>query len=274
MADAPCSSRKPRVARGRHVLHVSCRHARRKAAGHCSNPCGCPVCSAHLPWSCARTPCLATCRLPLGGVRAAVPSLHSPQFATLAAMGVLNGLQRYGWFNIIRFLVIALTACGLLLIGALGVLTLTSAVVVYLSANVVSLVVALVAAIRSVSGPIRFVPALTRPLLGFGLKSHLASVSSVANERGDQLLISAFLAPQLLGLYVVAVTLTSLTNLVGGSVEVVALSRIAGERNADRQRAAARRYISRTLLGSAVISVALIAVTPQLIDIFFGSNLR
>lgn len=188
---------------------------------------------------------------------------------TLGAMGVLNGLRRYGWFNILRFLVIALTACGLICIGLRGQLTVRNASFVYLGANAMTLCIALGVALRSAGGA-SSKRSLFRPLLAFGVKSHLASVSSVANERADQLLISAFLAPRLLGLYVVAVTLTSLTNVIGASVEMVALSAVASHANVRAGAAAARRYIAMTAIASVVVSVPMIAIAPGLLRVLFG----
>jgi O-antigen/teichoic acid export membrane protein len=190
---------------------------------------------------------------------------------TLSVMGVLNGLGRFGAFNLVRIVVIVSTAVGLVSIAAGAALTIRAAVLVYLGANVLTMSVAVFLAWRTVSN-VRPSRDLVRPMLAFGLKSHLGNVSSLANERSDQLLISVVLAPRLLGLYVVAVTLTSLTNLVGSSVDMVAVSRIAAEGDQARKAELARKYFSLTVVGSALISLPLLAVTPMLVTTLFGEN--
>ena len=94
------------------------------------------------------------------------------------------------------------------------------------------------------------------------------------NERLDQLVISAVLAPARLGLYVVAVTLTSLISLVGSSVALVALPVLARLRSAPKQLAPARRLIVLTLGLSTLVAVPMIVLTPQLLDFFFGQSFR
>jgi O-antigen/teichoic acid export membrane protein len=98
----------------------------------------------------------------------------------------------------------------------------------------------------------------------------MSNVSSLFNERLDQLLISVFLAPVQLGLYVVAVTLTAVTGLIGQSVALIALPSVAAEDWAATRAAMVRRYIRLTILGATVLTVPMMVLTPTLIDIFFG----
>jgi O-antigen/teichoic acid export membrane protein len=111
---------------------------------------------------------------------------------------------------------------------------------------------------------------LARTLFGFAVRSHTSNVSSLFNERLDQLLISVFLAPVQLGLYVIAVTLTSLTSLVGQSISLVALPVVAAEQPGPTRAAVVRRYIRLTILGATALTVPMIVLTPTLIAVFFG----
>jgi O-antigen/teichoic acid export membrane protein len=188
----------------------------------------------------------------------------------LYLMGLLNGLQRYGWFQALRLLVIAGTATGILICRLAGVLTVRTAVLVYLASNVLTLAVAAVGIVRSTTGDLGFDRGVLRALLFYGLKSHSSNVPSMLNERIDQLVISIFLAPARLGLYVIAVTMTSVTNLVGTSVSYVALPAIARLESGEERTTAARRFIVFTLLLSAVVTIPFIFFTGPLITLFFG----
>jgi O-antigen/teichoic acid export membrane protein len=188
----------------------------------------------------------------------------------LYVMGLLNGLQRYGWFQALRLLVSAGTATGILICRLAGVLTVRTAVVVYLASNVLTLAVAVVGIARSKTGELGFDRGVLRELLVYGLKSHSSNVPSMLNERVDQLVISIFLAPARLGVYVIAVTMTSVTSLIGASVSYVALPAVARLAPGEERTAAARRFIVFTLLISAVTTIPFILFTGHLVTLFFG----
>jgi O-antigen/teichoic acid export membrane protein len=190
---------------------------------------------------------------------------------TLTLAGVINGLHRFGWFQTLRFLVVGATACGLVLLALIHELTLERAAAVYLGSNLLTLATAALLYRLADESPVRVSFKIGRELLSFGVRSHLGNVSSLLNERLDQLVISAFLAPAKLGLYVVAVTLTSATTLVGSSVSFVSLPTLARLRGTEERAAAARRLIGLTALTSTAITLPLIAFTPFILEIAFGT---
>lgn len=190
--------------------------------------------------------------------------------ATLYVMGILNGLHRYTRFQAVRVLVIAFTAAGLIALRVAGALTVRGAVLVYLAANATTALVAGVLLLSAARLELQASYGLARELLVFGIKSHASNVSGLLNERLDQLVISIFLAPARLGLYVVAVTMTSITNLVGASVSFIALPAVA-RLDTDTERAeAARRYIAATVVLSTLTAAPALLLTGWLIDLLFG----
>jgi O-antigen/teichoic acid export membrane protein len=193
---------------------------------------------------------------------------------TLNLAGALNGLHRFLWFQTVRLIVVGSTVIGLLALTLVHALTPYSAVAVYLGANLITLCVASVLYRLADRSSLKFKPDVARELLSFGVRSHLGNVSSLLNERVDQLVISVFLAPAKLGLYVVAVTLCSLTALVGSSVSLVALPTVARLRGVAERARAARRLVGLTAAASAALTLPVIAFTPLIIDIAFGSAYR
>ncbi len=83
-------------------------------------------------------------------------------------------------------------------------------------------------------------------------------------------MISAFLSPALLGLYVVAVSLTSLTSLIGFSAALVALPAVAALTAGHARSDAARFFVATALVGSVLVSLPVLIFAPSLIDLFFG----
>jgi O-antigen/teichoic acid export membrane protein len=192
---------------------------------------------------------------------------------SLYLMATLNGLQHFVAFNAIRILTIASTTTGIVALALSGHLGVETATVTYLLANFVAGSCAALLVAREIGvGAIRLDRAVARRLLVFGIKSHTSSVSASLNERLDQLLISIFLAPALLGLYVVAVTLTSATSLIGSSVSLVALPAIARAADEEERQRLARRFVVITALGAAAVTAPLLLLTPWLIELCFGRS--
>jgi O-antigen/teichoic acid export membrane protein len=190
---------------------------------------------------------------------------------TVHLMGVLNGLHRFRAYNALRLSYFATVASALVLVAALHRLTPGIVVAVYLSASVFSAIATIGLVFRGPRNRIAFSRPLAGALVRYGIKSHTSGVSSMLNERLDQLLISVFLAPAKLGLYVVAVTLTALTNLIGTSVGLVGLPTLARLGAQEERRRAASRLIRLTLIGSTAVTVPLLLLTPTLIEMVFGA---
>jgi O-antigen/teichoic acid export membrane protein len=191
---------------------------------------------------------------------------------TLHAAGILNGLHRFTAYQALRFTIIALIAGGLVLLAAQRAMTVRAAIVVYLVANAVTAVVALFLLRRQATRPLPLRDRTIRRLLRFGLRSHTTNVASLLNERLDQLVISFFLAPAKLGLYVIAVTLTSATMVIGNATGMVILPVVASLEDPAERIAAASRYVGWVLVGAACVAVPMIAFTPLLIRVFFGHD--
>jgi len=198
---------------------------------------------------------------------------HVPFFLVISyVMSLLQGLQQFGAFQALRVSYIILSVSGIVLFAALAELSVGTAVVVYLGAYAVVGAASLVLLRRVCAERPTFDRGLARTVLGFGVRSHTSNVPSLLNERLDQLVISVFLAPVQLGLYVVAVTLTSLTSLVGQSISMIALPVLAAEQPGAARAAVVRRYVRVTILGATALTVPLIVLTPRLIDVFFGDD--
>lgn len=193
---------------------------------------------------------------------------------TLYLMGILNGRHRYTPFQALRVLGLVVTVAGLVALELAETLTVRATVYVYLTANTLSLLVAIILVQRIERPELRLSYRLARELLAYGVRSHTGNVSGLLNERLDQLVISIFLAPARLGLYVIAVTMTSVTNLVGASVSFVALPAVARLETDQERAAAARRYIAATFFLSAVATLPVLVFAPWLISLLFGDAFR
>lgn len=191
----------------------------------------------------------------------------------VSMMSILNGSHRFAWFQSLRLIMIGSTAIGIFLLAATGEMTVSSAAAAYLAGFAIAAAVALTVTIRSVgAAEVGFSRESARDLLGFGSKSMLSQSMWTLNERVDQLVISVFFSATSLGLYVVAVTLTSLTTLIGFSFALVALPMIARLKVRSEQQQMARLIVSATLLCATLVSIPMFVFEPTLIRLLFGDS--
>lgn len=185
-------------------------------------------------------------------------------------LGVINGRQRLVSYQLLRGLVILVSAVALGALAVAHALTIRSAIYCYVAGNAVTMTaVALEVWLRDRPHP-KISREQIRGLAVFGTKSQTSNVSVLLNARLDQLLVSVFLAPRALGLYTVASTLGSVVSMVGYSVAPVALPVVAAQVDPVQRRDRARAMVSITVLLSTALAVPLIVFVPPLIDIVFG----
>jgi O-antigen/teichoic acid export membrane protein len=109
-----------------------------------------------------------------------------------------------------------------------------------------------------------------RLMLSYGAKAYMAETTAFLNLRLDQLVMSVWLSPQDLGLYVVAVTLAMPLTMIPGAIGTVLLPAAARE-----TPAAARRVIRHSLRTMSLLLLAsaalLYVLVPYLLPLFFGA---
>jgi len=199
-----------------------------------------------------------------------VYALTIPVYLAVAySLALLQGSNRLRAFQVLRFGVVATTAGVLALLALAGDLEVGTAVWAYVAAYFIVALVGCLLILADARG-MGFDAALCRELLGYGVRSHTDSVSSIFNQKLDQLLISIFLAPARLGLYVAAVTLTSLANLVGFSISLVAMPAIARLEAGVVRTETAVRYIRLTLAAASCVALPMVALAPLVVRVVFG----
>lgn len=197
---------------------------------------------------------------------AAIPLYVGTSIGTAA----LQGLETMTAFNIVRAVVYVSTAAGLLLFYALHKLTVPTASYCYIAGYAVSLFFSLVALKRKAVLGFGFEPRILRSLFAYGVRSQTAFITQTLIQRLDQLLISIVLGATTLGIYVVAVTMTSGATLVASTVGLVAFPRVAAIVDLNERAAQARRYLVIAVVLSVVVVLPILLFTPQLLDLFFG----
>ncbi len=188
----------------------------------------------------------------------------------LTLNGALNGLHRYGSYNAVRVSIgvtIVLAQSVLLAVGAFRVQLIVTAM---MGSYVLCLLFDCVMTYRARPGRLSVDRKTMRSIFLYGVKSHTSNTSSYLNQRLDQLVISVFLTSRQLGIYVVAVTFTLFTSLLGASAMVAALPNIARLDDRQEQALLARRFVGFTLIAAILASLPIILLAPWVIQLFFG----
>jgi O-antigen/teichoic acid export membrane protein len=111
-------------------------------------------------------------------------------------------------------------------------------------------------------------------MLRYGLPSAMSRAPLQLNLRGDQMLMAAFLAPGLLGLYHVAVSWTESVPLVVSVFGYVAFPRIACLTDHGDQAREAALFLRLGVVGAVVATAVTSGLAPVLIPPFFGGEFR
>lgn len=191
--------------------------------------------------------------------------------ATSLCVAALQGLGAFGAFNLTRTLVPAATAVCLIGVAVFNGLTVRTAALSYIATYLVTAVAGLWFLRRTPIWSLAFDPRVLRRMFGYGVRSQTSFMTSTVIERLDQLLISLILGATSLGLYAVAVTLTSASTIAASTVALVAFPHVAALPSGPQRAASARRFVLLATAASALITIPILAATPQLLELFFGT---
>ncbi|MGE0229519.1 MAG: lipopolysaccharide biosynthesis protein [Dehalococcoidia bacterium] len=187
---------------------------------------------------------------------------------------LLNGVGQSVWFQCLRLGVYMIPAIAFAALAGQGALSVRNAAAVYLVANAAVAAAAALRLLRDTQGRPAWSGPLARQILHYGVRGHTSTVSGIFNERLDQMLISAFLAPTKLGLYVVAVTMTSATAMIGSSISMVALPAVSRASSVAAARHTVVQFVRAAIVLSVAATLPLFVVMPVVVSLFFGDAYR
>jgi O-antigen/teichoic acid export membrane protein len=125
---------------------------------------------------------------------------------------------------------------------------------------------------RRIPGPYRFERDLWSPMLRFGLPSVAASLPVMLNLRLDQFLMAAFLSPQVLGLYVVAVAWAAAVSPLLNAICIIIFPQVASQTSFSERTRVLLRGIHLAVLVGAGVAVLLMTITPFALPLIFGDD--
>lgn len=184
-----------------------------------------------------------------------------------ALTGLAVGESRWNLYAAIRVVANVLPVVILVVLAATASVTVASSAAAYLVSGMLGGLLVL----RTVQGVRRlnFSATRTAAALRFGSRCWLNQVAGSANLRLDQVLMAPLVASRELGLYAVAVTISSVTLGLTQAVCATVFPRVA-----EGDPGLAARACRVTALIVALAGVMLAATTPVLVPFVFGEEFR
>ncbi len=178
-------------------------------------------------------------------------------------VGLAIGGSRWRLLVASQILGSVLPVIGIVALALADALTVGTAAALYLGAGLVSLAI-LLPVVRG-TGRLIVARARSRAAAAFGVKSWLSTVAAVGNVRLDQVLMAGLVSSRQLGLYVVAVSIASLTT--GLSIPV---SNALYPRVAEGGAGLGARSCRVTIGLVAVAALAVAVVSTPMVPLVFG----
>jgi O-antigen/teichoic acid export membrane protein len=183
----------------------------------------------------------------------------------LADMGL--GLQRWGSVTAQRLVPMVTALVGYVALLALGRFTAASAGAVVLAGGLASVLP--FAPVAKRARPLEFEAKVAREALRFGSRALPITVSQLLNHRLDQFLMVPLVSRRQLGLYAVAVTVSSLAGMLANAMNTVLYPKFAAGEDLG-----VARSLRRGLFAVTCIAVVTAIVSPVLLPAAFGSAFR
>jgi O-antigen/teichoic acid export membrane protein len=174
------------------------------------------------------------------------------------------GLQRWGSVTAQRLIPMVTALVGYVALVALDRFTAASAGAVVLAGGLASVLPFAPVARRA--RPLKFEVTVARAAIRFGTRALPITVSQLLNHRLDQFLMVGLVSRRQLGLYAVAVTVSSLAGMLANAMNTVLYPKFAAGEDLG-----VARSLRRGLFAVACIAIATAIVSPVVLPAAFGS---
>ncbi|MCB9140025.1 MAG: polysaccharide biosynthesis C-terminal domain-containing protein [Caldilineaceae bacterium] len=187
---------------------------------------------------------------------------------------VLSALKRYALWNFVRQMIPVLWLLGLLVLLVTHSLTPWSVMWVSVAAMAARLIIIMIILARVNATPsFRDIDtSQILPMSKYGIASSSGSTSQFMNFRLDQLIMVGILAPELVGLYVISVSWSSLVDPAVDGLAQVAFPELSSKRKIAEAGPSLARYARLGLLLAIIASIPLIVAAPFLLPLIYGND--
>jgi O-antigen/teichoic acid export membrane protein len=185
------------------------------------------------------------------------------------ALGLLQGSLEIPVFNALRLVVSVVHLGAVLVLWALGWVTVWNVTLGLLIANACAAFSTVTAILVKYGARWGLNSELLRRIFAYGLRNHVGSISSLLNQRVDQMLMAILITPEQLGWYVVAVNVSSLVRLPSSAFAILAFPKVAAGGSA-KQRRLTELYSRLNATATLGVGLLLVLLIPLLVPLVYG----
>ena len=194
---------------------------------------------------------------------------------TQYGVSIVQGRMRISSFNWLRTILPAGYLTGTVILMLIGRLDLLNIIILHLFLNLIVVASTLIALSKAgVKLSLKPDINLAKQMLKYGCKVHIGNISGLANFSLDQVLMAAMLPPAALGLYVVAVSSASVSQVFSQAVQMVSTPSITQRESASERAFVLEGVFRRYWLLSFLMSAAIGALLPVAIPLVFGISFK
>ncbi|MFY9488694.1 MAG: oligosaccharide flippase family protein [Solirubrobacterales bacterium] len=188
-----------------------------------------------------------------------------------ALSGALVADRDFAAMNFFKLLQSALPVVIYLVLWLGGIFTLEAVLITHVAVVVVYLALLLVRALRR-HGVERPRLSLAKRELWFGARAQASNIGTQLSARLDLLIMPAFLVASQVGLYAVAVSISSMVVTLAGSLAMIALPVAA--RADGRSDGRIAQVLHATFIVGAVLAAGITLLAPYLLELVYSNEFR
>jgi O-antigen/teichoic acid export membrane protein len=186
--------------------------------------------------------------------------------------GLLEGTRRFGWAGAARMIFFGVQAVGFASLWSMGHLTITTAMIIMLSAQTSSMLLALIAVWHQLRPGWQPSWVEFKNSMHYAVRDYPGGVADFTTLRLDQLVLAAMASNVAIGLYVVAVRLSEMTTLAADAIADALMPEVAASKAQNKAELLWARSFRLAIYMHAVLLLPLWMGAPLILRILFGNS--
>ena len=187
-------------------------------------------------------------------------------------LGMLEGTRRFGWAGASRTIFFVVQASGFALLWFGGNLTVTTGMIVMMSAQASAMVLALTAVWRQMRPGWKPSWSEFKRSFHYGVRDYPGGVADYTTLRLDQMMLGGMASNVSIGLYVIAVRLSEVTTLAANAIAAALMPEVAASTEREQAEALWSRSLRLTIYMDIVLLVPLWLGAPYILRVLFGPS--
>lgn len=187
-------------------------------------------------------------------------------------LGMLEGTRRFGWAGASRTIFFVVQASGFALLWFAGHLTVTTGMVVMMSAQASAMGLALTAVLRQMRPGWKPSWSEFKRSFHYGVRDYPGGVADYTTLRLDQMMLGGMASNVSIGLYVIAVRLSEVTTLAANAIAAALMPEVAASTEREQAEALWSRSLRLTIYMDIILLVPLWLGAPYILRVLFGPS--